>query len=110
VTGTPARREAAGFLIGREVSKRRACWWLNVSRSRLEYASRKTDGEVVETLMARAKEHLRYGLRRLHALMRRQGEVVDLKRVRRVCRRHGLPAAEAEAAKKASRARCRRAL
>ncbi len=45
MTGTPGRREAAGFLIEREVSARRACWWLNVSRSWLKYASRKKDDE-----------------------------------------------------------------
>jgi len=90
VTGTPARREAAGFLIGREVSERRACWWLNVSRSWLKYASRKKDDELVEKLMALAKEHPRYGVRRLHALLRRGGLAVNRKRVRRLCGRHGL--------------------
>lgn len=90
MTGTPGRREAAGFLIGREVSARRACWWLNVSRSWLKYASRKKDDELVVKLMELAKAHPRYGTRRLHALLRRGGEVVNLKRVRRLCRKHGL--------------------
>lgn len=90
MTGTPARRAAAGFLIEREVSARRACWWLSVSRSWLKYLTHKKDGELVEKLMGLAKEHPRYGTRRLHALLRREGEVVNLKRVRRVCRRHGL--------------------
>ena len=90
MTGTPARREAAGFLIGREVSKRRACWWLNVSRSWLKYAGRETDGELVETLMALAKEHPRFGVRRLHALLRRDGLALNLNRVRRLCAKHGL--------------------
>lgn len=76
--------------MGRETSARRACWWLNVSRSWLRYASRKKDDELVVKLMALAKEHPRYGTRRLHALLRREGEVVNLKRVRRVCRKHGL--------------------
>src|SRR5688572_17233072 len=69
VSDTPARREAAAFLIGRAISGRRACWWLGVSRSWLKYASRKKDGggELVERLMALAKEHPRYGVRRLHA-------------------------------------------
>ena len=90
MTGTRARREAAAFLIGREVSARRACWWLDVSRSWLKYASRRKDGELVETLMALAKEHPRYGVRRLHALLRRGGLAVNLKRVRRLCAKHGL--------------------
>ena len=90
MTGTPARREAAGFLIGRGVSKRRACWWLDVSRSWLKYASRRKDDELVEKLMALAKDHPRYGVRRLHALLRRGGLAVNLKRVRRLCAKHGL--------------------
>lgn len=92
MTGTPGRREAASFLIGREVSKRRACWWLNVSRSWLKYASRsrKQDDELVGQLMSLAKEHPRYGVRRLHALLRRGGLGVNLKRVHRLCTKHGL--------------------
>lgn len=90
MTGTPGRREAAGFLVGREMSTRRACWWLNVSRSWLKYLTRRKDGELVEKLMGLAKGHPRYGVRRLHALLRREGEVVNLKRVRRLCAKHGL--------------------
>jgi putative transposase len=90
VSDTPGRREAAAFLIGREVSARRACWWLNVSRSWLKYGSRKKDDELVEKLMALAKEHPRYGVRRLHALLRRGDLAVNLKRVRRLCGKHGL--------------------
>jgi putative transposase len=40
--------------------------------------------------MALAKEHPRYGVRRLWALLRREGHRVNLKRVRRLCRAHGL--------------------
>ena len=57
MTGTAARREAAAFLIGREVSARRACWWLDVSRSWLKYASRRKDDELAGKLMGLAKEH-----------------------------------------------------
>ena len=92
MSDTPARREAAAFLIGRAVSERRACWWLGVSRSWLKYVGRRKDGdgELAERLTALAKEHPRYGARRLHALLRRDGLAVNLKRVRRLCRGHGL--------------------
>ena len=92
MSDTAARREAAAFLAARAISARRACWWLGVSRSWLKYVSRKDDGEreLVERLMALAKEHPRYGVRRLRALLRRGGLVVNLKRVRRLCGRHGL--------------------
>jgi putative transposase len=90
VSDGPARRAAAAFLIEREMSARRACWWLRVSRSWLKYSTRRNDDELVEKLMALAKEHPRYGMRRLHALLRREGTVVNFKRVRRLCRKHGL--------------------
>jgi putative transposase len=90
VTDASARRAAAGFLIEREISARRACWWLKVSRSWLKYASRKKDEELAGKLMELAREHPRYGTRRLHALLRRKGMSVNLKRVRRLCVKHGL--------------------
>jgi putative transposase len=61
-----------------------------VSRSWLKYASRRKDDELVERLMALAKDHPRYGVRRLHALLRRGGLGVNFKRVRRLCVKHGL--------------------
>ncbi len=40
--------------------------------------------------MELAKEHPRYGARRLWALLRREGLKVNFKRIRRLCRKHGL--------------------
>lgn len=40
--------------------------------------------------MELAKAHPRYGARRLWALLRREGHQVNLKRIRRLCRKHGL--------------------
>ena len=40
--------------------------------------------------MELSKAHPRFGVRRLHAMLRREGPVVNLKRVRRLCRQHGL--------------------
>ncbi len=76
--------------MARKVSARRACQWLGISRSWLTYASRGRDGGVADHLRDLAKEHPRYGCRRLRVMLRRQGRVVNLKKVRRLCREQGL--------------------
>jgi putative transposase len=63
---------------------------LSISRRRLRYTSRKRDGELVERLRALARDNPRYGVRRLQALLRREGVTVNRKRVRPLCRKHGL--------------------
>jgi putative transposase len=68
----------------------RACELLGLSRRRLKYASRKNDQKLVERLMELAREHPRFGARRLCVMLRREGRRVNLKRVRRLCRRQGL--------------------
>lgn len=74
----------------REISTVRACQLLGISRRRLKYASRKNDRELVERLLELARDHPRFGSRRLCVLLRREGRCVNLKRVRRLCRKHGL--------------------
>ena len=61
-----------------------------MSRSWLRYLSVEKDDGLGERLMDLAKQHPRYGVRRLWALLRREGRRVNLKRVRRLCRKHGL--------------------
>ena len=77
----------------------RACGLLRVSRRRLGYVSCQApkDVELAGRLKKLAKEHPRYGVRRLHAMLRREDRressslgVVNLKRVRRLCQVHGL--------------------
>ena len=74
----------------RKISARRACQLVGVSRRRLGYTSKKKDDGLVDRLMELSKEHPRFGVRRLQAMLRREGRVVNLKRVRRLCRQHGL--------------------
>lgn len=79
------------FARAREVSTTRACGLVKVSRRRLSYASRKDDRALVEELKDLAAAHPRYGSRRLCVMLRRErGRVVNLKKVRRLCREHGL--------------------
>ena len=83
------------FLVKRELSARRSCELLGVSRRWLRYAGRR--GEV-DPVLGRLKElaarHPRYGYRRLHVMLTRElgrrGVRVNVKRVRRLCVLHGL--------------------
>ena len=85
------RRAFVEFARSREIPASRACGLVKVSRRRLSYASRKDDRALVEELKELAAAHPRYGSRRLCVTLRRErGRVVNLKKVRRLCREHGL--------------------
>jgi len=84
------RRGFVEFARVRQVPASRACELVKVSRRRLGYVSRRSDGELVALLKDLAAAHPRYGCRRLCVMLRRQGRAVNLKRVRRLCREHGL--------------------
>ena len=84
------RRSFVAFARVRQVPASRACELVKVSRRRLGYVGRKKDGELVAVLKDLAAAHPRYGCRRLCAMLRRGGRAVNLKRVRRLCRGHGL--------------------
>lgn len=74
------------------VSERRACMALGHSRSTQRYVPRLRDGEHELTTEIRklADKHPRYGYRRIHAQLRRQGWRVNRKRVHRIWRAEGL--------------------
>jgi putative transposase len=86
----PGRRAFVKFATDRELSGSRASELVKVSRRRLGYVSRKKDQEMIRRLKELAAEHPRYGCRRLRELLRREGRVMNLKRVRRLCRENGL--------------------
>lgn len=77
-------------MIKRQLSHRRSCQLLGLSRRWLGYTSVRKDGLLVDDLKELALRHPRYGYRRLHALLCRRGRKVNLKRVRRLCVEHGL--------------------
>ena len=90
---TPAaRREAVAHLrqcYG--MSERRACAAIAVDRSMVRYRSWRPDDAVLRTRMRElAAERRRFGYRRLHVLLRREGLVVNRKRTQRLCREEGL--------------------
>jgi putative transposase len=77
-------------MTDREVSVRRACELLGISRRWLSYQQRTRRDDVLDELKELAISHPRYGYRRLHVLLRRKGRKVNVKRVRRLCIEHGL--------------------
>jgi putative transposase len=90
VIDVSGRRGFVAFATGRAISASRACELVKVSRRRLGYVSRKTEEDLTRKLKELAAAHPRYGCRRLREMLRRDGRVVNLKRVRRLCRAHGL--------------------
>ena len=90
---TPAaRREAVAHLCrSYQVSERRACTITAVDRSMVRYRSRRPDDAALRRRMRElAAERRRFGYRRLHVLLRREGLVVNRKRTQRLYREEGL--------------------
>ena len=83
-----ARREAVAHLrCAHAMSERRACRVLKVDRTSVRYETRRPDdGPLRERLKALAGERRRFGYRRLHVLLRREGHAVNKKRVQRLYR------------------------
>ena len=81
-----ARRRAVGFLTGAlGLSERRSCRIVGIARSVQQYRpTERNDAAAIERLKALASEHRRYGYLRLHALLRREGLVVNRKRTWRL--------------------------
>ena len=73
-----------------QVSQRRACGLLEVPRSSLRYEPQREDSVLREKLIGLARERPRFGYRRLHALLQRDGAAVNHKRVWRVYKAAGL--------------------
>ena len=84
---TPAaRREAAAHLRQvHGVSQRRACQAIGVDRSSVRYRSRRPDDGVIRSrLRDIAAVRRRFGYRRLHILLRREGLLLNHKKLRRL--------------------------
>jgi putative transposase len=87
-----ARREAVAHLRRTfEVSERRACAALGVDRTSVRYRShRPDDGAVRARLRELAAIRRRFGYRRLHVLLRREGIIMNHKKLRRLYREERL--------------------
>ncbi len=71
-------------------SQRRACGVMTMAVSSYRYQTRRWDEPLRTRLVELAREKPRFGYRRLHVLLRRNGERVNHKRVHRVYREAGL--------------------
>ena len=91
---TPSQQRAAADYLAEAygVSQRRASRVLDRARSTLRYRHRLRSGEaaLVRAIRRLAKRHLRYGYKRIHARLIRQGWQVNLKRIRRLWNALGL--------------------
>lgn len=90
---TPAvKREAVVHLKGaHEMSERRACKIIGCDRMMVRYRSRRPDDlRLRERLVALAKERRRFGYRRLLIFLRRDGFIVNHKRLFRIYREERL--------------------
>ena len=71
-------------------SQRHACELIGIPRSSYRYRARRNDAELEQRLVTLAGEKPRFGYRRLHVLLRREGLRINHKRVQRVYRAAGL--------------------
>lgn len=90
---TPAARRSvvAHLIAAHGVSQRRACAATGFDRSTIRYQSvRPGDAEAREAMKAVAAERRRFGYRRIHVMLGRQGIAMNLKKLRRLYREEGL--------------------
>jgi len=90
---TPARKRTVVqfFRTGFQVSERRACRVAGAPRTTMRYRSRARDQSPLrQRIKELAAVRVRYGYRRLHILLRREGWRVNAKRVYRLYREEGL--------------------
>ena len=87
-----AKGKAVGFLMTEMgLSERRSCRIVGLARSVRQYrAVDRDDAAVLERLRALAAENRRYGYPRLHAMLRREGLVLNHKRTWRLYSAEGL--------------------
>ena len=85
VTPDAKRDAVAHACLVHGVSQRRACEALEVDRSSIRYRStRPDDRELREAMKAVASQRRRFGYRRIHVMLQRQGIAMNLKKLRRL--------------------------
>jgi putative transposase len=87
-----ARRQAVAHVCAaHDVSERRACLALDLDRSTIRYRSRRPDDAAARLRIRElASRRRRFGYRRLHFLLSKEGLVMNQKRFRRLYREEGL--------------------
>jgi putative transposase len=88
---TSVRREVVEFLKSQGVSQRRSCTLAKLHRSTCRYRRRRVEPTALLTrLRELASERPRFGYRRLHIMLRREGYVANRKLVYRLYKREAL--------------------
>ncbi|MFP3801312.1 IS3 family transposase [Paraburkholderia sp. SIMBA_027] len=93
IASPQAKREAVQILMTeRAMGVTRACGLVGISRSLFQYASRRQvdDEALTGRMMAIAAQKRRYGYRRIHVLLRREGWLANHKRIWRLYSKAGL--------------------
>lgn len=87
-----AKRKAVAHACKKHgVSQRRACDILQVDRSSVSYTStRPDDADLREVMKKVASERRRFGYRRIHVMLERQGIMMNQKKLRRLYREEKL--------------------
>ena len=87
-----AKREAVARVVQEHgVSQRRACEVLSVDRSSIRYRSIRSDDACIREAMKKvASERSRFGYRRIHVMLDRQGIIMNVKKLRRLYREEKL--------------------
>jgi putative transposase len=107
VVSAAAKREAVAHLrTAFKMSERRACSVIGADRKSMRYCSRRADdAEIRARLREVAAERRRFGYRRLHVLLRRDGIVINRKKTQRLYREEGLTVRRRRGRKRAVGAR-----
>jgi putative transposase len=102
-----AKREAVAHLQALlDVSERRACRVIAADRSGIRYQSRRDDdGMLRDKLRDLAHQRRRFGYRRLHILLRREGITINRKKTQRLYREEGLTVRRRKGRKRSGGAR-----
>ncbi|UJL80381.1 IS3 family transposase (plasmid) [Agrobacterium vitis] len=91
VTPAAKRKAVAHLMDHHQMSERRACKAIGFCRMTIRYETRRCDDyDLRERMKALAHERRRFGYRRLHVLLRREGHLVNHKRLFRLYREEKL--------------------
>lgn len=88
----PARRDQANYAHQRGLSQRRACALMRVARSTVGYELQQPlkDGPVIAAMRELSAQYPRFGYRRIHVYLERQGHQMSWDRAHRLWRLAGL--------------------
>jgi putative transposase len=92
MVGVSQRKAATRYLLEHyDISERRACGVVKVSRKTYRYVSQRTDQSVLRRrIVELARTRIRYGYKRIYVLLKREGIHVNKKRVHRLYCLEGL--------------------